>query len=62
MRTAEPGDALAALERLLRHGVLNPEEARLAARLITGDPDLEFPPPAPPPAPSAEGEAASPAQ
>ncbi|GEM_PF-3716795 len=41
-------EALAALERLLRHDVVTLEEARLAARLVTGRDDLEFPPPAPP--------------
>lgn len=42
----EVAEALAALQRLHRHGVLAVEEARQAARLITGDPAYEFPPPA----------------
>lgn len=46
-------DALAALERLLRHKVISEEHAVGAARLITGDPNLVFPPPRPPPAPAA---------
>lgn len=47
-------DALAALERLLRHGVITEEQAVKAARLITGDPGLAFPPPPAPPEPPAE--------
>lgn len=57
---AEPdaNDALAALERLVhRHKVLTLDQARAAARIITGDPAFELPgepappaPPAPPPA------------
>lgn len=47
-------EALAALQRLHRHGIVPLEEAREAARLIAHDPTLEFPPPAPsPPAQSA---------
>lgn len=42
-------EAIAALQRLHRHGVLTLEEAREAARLISGDDALEFPPPAPAP-------------
>lgn len=38
-------EALAALQRLHQHGVLSLEEAREAARLITGDEAYEFPPP-----------------
>lgn len=56
-------DALSALERLVnRHHVLSLEEARAAARLITGDPDVQFPPPRPerperqPPAAGEEGQ------
>jgi hypothetical protein len=52
---ADEQDALAALERLLRHDVISLEEARLAARLITGRDDVEFPPPVPPAPPGADG-------
>lgn len=50
----DPSEALGALERLLlRHKVLTLEEAQAAARLITGDPNVVFPPAAPPkPAPT----------
>lgn len=49
-------EALAALTRLHRHGILPLEEARDAARLIARDDDLEFPPPSPPPpAPATSG-------
>lgn len=42
-------DALGALERLVfRHKVVTEEQARAAARLISGDPNFAFPPPAPP--------------
>lgn len=52
----EANEALAALERLVhRHKVLTLDQARAAARLITGNPDYELPaeptPPAPAPAP-----------
>jgi hypothetical protein len=50
-------EALAALERLLRHDVVTLEEARLAARLVTGRDDVEFPPPAPPGSPAATASA-----
>lgn len=59
-------DALAALERLVnRHRVLTAEEARNAARLITNDPDVQFPPARPPrpepgQAPMADAPASSP--
>ena len=43
----EVAEALAALQRLHRHGILPLEEAREAARLIARDDTLEFPPPAP---------------
>lgn len=67
----DPNEALAALERLYHKQVVTLEEAKAAARLITGDENAEFPPPRPPPAaapppepvaaptPSAEGEAPS---
>lgn len=50
-------EALAALDRLLRHDVVTLEEARLAARLVTGRDDVEFPLPAAPApaAPTADG-------
>lgn len=41
-------EALAALDRLQRHGVLPLEDAREAARLLSGDPAYEFPDPAAP--------------
>ena len=53
-------DALAALERLLRHKVISEEQAVAAARLITGDPGMVFPPPRPPPAPPAAAPAPAP--
>lgn len=37
-------EALAALQRLHHHGVLPVEDAREAARLITGDDSYDFPP------------------
>jgi hypothetical protein len=40
----EVQEALAALERLARHGVVPAEDALAAARLITGNPAYEFPP------------------
>lgn len=46
-------DALEALERLARNGVVTPEEALRAARLIAGDPSLAFPLPAEQPAAAA---------
>ena len=46
-------DALVALERLLRHGIITQEQAVAAARTITGDPNLVVPPPRPPPTPPA---------
>jgi len=42
----DAAEALAALERLLRHEVVSPDEALQAARLITGDPAFVFPAPA----------------
>ena len=45
-------EALAALTRLHRHGILPLEEAREAARLIARDDNLEFPPPEPRKAPN----------
>jgi hypothetical protein len=62
----EASDALAALERLVsRHKLLTPEQALQAARIITGDPTFEFPPPRPaappPPAPPPPAPAAPPA-
>ncbi len=48
----EVAEALAALQRLHRHGILPLEEAREAARLIARDDKLEFPPPAPAPTPA----------
>lgn len=54
----EPTDVLSALERLVAKDVLTTEQARMAARLITGDESLEFPrPPAPPQEPAAEAPA-----
>ena len=38
-------EAVAALERLVRNAVIPLEEARLAARLITGNDAYEFPGP-----------------
>lgn len=43
----DAAEALAALQRLHRHGILTLEEAREAARLISGDDAYELPP-APP--------------
>lgn len=45
-------EALAALERLLQRNVVTLEQAKTAARLITGDPAVAFPPP--PQAPAAD--------
>lgn len=46
--TQEP---LAALERLFRKNVITQQEGEAAARLLTGDPNLVFPPPPPAPPP-----------
>lgn len=47
-------DAIQALSRLVQRNVLTIEEARSAAQLITGDPQVEFPPrPAPRASPAA---------
>lgn len=43
----DQGDAMAALERLFRHQVITLDQAKLAARTITGDESIVFPPPAP---------------
>lgn len=47
--TEDHGEALLALHRLVQRNVLSMDEARSAARLITGDPAVEFPPKPPPP-------------
>lgn len=52
-------EALAALQRLHRHGIVTPDEAREAARLITGDAALDFPPAAPAAAPAREATTSS---
>lgn len=49
-------DATAALDRLYRKNVVTLEEAQSAARLLTGDPNVVFPPPGPPSAPTAPSE------
>ena len=59
----EVAEALAALTRLHRHGILPLEEAREAARLIARDDKLEFPPPAqaaPPESQASDGSAPAP--
>lgn len=70
---AEVDDVLAALGRLAhRHKVLTLDQARAAARIVTGNPDYELPaepaqapvpgaPPAPAPAPAPPTDNASPA-
>lgn len=40
-----PEEALSALVRLYRRHVITAEEGRAAAELITGDPNVAFPPP-----------------
>lgn len=46
-------EAIEALERLVRHHVITPEEARQAGRLLTGDAAFEMPAPRPPQPPRA---------
>lgn len=50
----DASDALSALERLVhRHKILTLDQARAAARVITGNPDYELPAQPAPPAPAA---------
>lgn len=44
-----PNEALGALERLYRRNVITLEEGQAAARLLTGDESVTFPPPSPAP-------------
>ena len=46
----EAQDAIQALDRLVhRHKLLSLDQGKSAARIITGDENVEFPPPRPPP-------------
>lgn len=58
MTSRDVSDAMAALDRLVRNEVVSLEEARQAARVLTGDPNFELPAPAPSPNGSAPHEAA----
>lgn len=52
-------DALAALERLYQRQLVTLEQAQSAARIISGDPQAVFPPPARKSAPTATDAAAA---